>query len=330
MEMVTENKPPWADLQRKKPCAIALGIFDGVHLGHQEILGRTCHAARGLGVESAVFSFRNHPESVLRPDGPPPPRFLITPERRITLMKQIGIQQIIIPDFSIGWARTSARDFARCFLCEALQAKYVSVGFNYHFGQRAEGRASDLVRFGQELGFEVDVVPAFCVDGQEISSTRIRESIRAGHLEEPHRLLGRPHELCGRVVQGERRGRTLGYPTANLEPDLPSLLPPGVYAVRVYRDDIGEERLLAEGMLFRGPRRTFGEPKEARSVEVHLFDYEGDLYGAHLRLEVFSKIREGRKFDSPEDLVRQLGLDRAACEDFFRADGRTERREVRL
>jgi riboflavin kinase/FMN adenylyltransferase len=243
-------------------------------------------------------------------------------------MKQLGVRRILIPDFSRAWAETSAEDFARGFLCEALRAKYVAIGFNYHFGRRAEGRAADLVRFGSALGFEVDVVPAFCVDGEEISSTRIRESIRAGHLEEPYRLLGRPHELCGTVVRGEGRGRTLGYPTANLEPDLQPLLPPGVYAVLVYRDDVGEEIPLAGGMLFRGPRRTFGEPKDARSVEVHLFDFEGDLYGAHLRLEVFTKIREGKKFDSPEGLIRQLGLDRAACEDFFRADGRGERRRV--
>ena len=121
----------------------------------------------------------------------------------------------------------------------------------------------------------------------------------------------------------------MGYPTANIEPDLRPLLPVGVYAVRAYRETVTGETKLAEGMLFRGPRRTFGEPEDARSVEVHLFDFEGELYGERLRLEFFTKIREGAKFESPEALVRQLGKDRAACEEFFRSERETELKGVR-
>ena len=325
---MTETLFPWNGLARNKPCVAALGLFDGLHLGHQEILRRARLAADRMGVESVVFTFRNHPQTVLRRDGNPAPRFLVTPARRVELMKRAGVDSIVSPEFTLGWAQTPAAVFAREFLARSLQTRHVVVGFNYCFGRGAEGRSADLESFGKVYGFEVEVVPAFRVDGQEISSTRIRNAIRGGRIDEARRLLGRPHELSGRVIHGDGRGESLGFPTANLEPDLTPLVPRGVYAVLVFRNDAREEECLGFGMFFLGPRKTFGESEEATSAEVHLLDFNGDLYGAHLRLEFLAWIREAMTFPDPEALVRQLERDRTACEAVFKENAAVDRRAV--
>jgi riboflavin kinase/FMN adenylyltransferase len=293
---------------------VALGVFDGVHAGHREILGRTVGAADRQGIDPIVFSFRNHPRSVLRGEDESVPRLLVTPERRIELIKQQGIREVVCPEFTWGWAKTPARSFVEEFLVGALRARHVVAGFNYCFGNKAEGRTKDLIDYGQRYGFGVEIVSACEVDGGEVSSTRIREAIIAGDLDLARHLLGRPHEFSGTVIEGDGRGRELGFRTANLQPDLAPLLPLGVYAVRAQIQ--GRDNKLS-GMFFLGPRKTFGE-NDARSAEVHLFDFEEDLYGRHIRLEVHRKIREGRKFETREDLIRQLEKDREACQEVLR------------
>jgi riboflavin kinase/FMN adenylyltransferase len=315
-ETIENCQSPWAGLGLPGPSALALGLFDGVHVGHQEILRRTLVAAEGLGVASGVFSFQNHPRSVVANGTGEAPRLLVPASRRVELILDSGIEAVLIPQFTLDWAETPAEVFAREFLSEVLDARHVVVGFNYCFGRRAEGRVLQLEEFGKRYGFSVEVVPPFHLDGIEVSSTRIRNAIQEGRLDEAKRLLGRPHELSGKVVAGDGRGKSLGYPTANLLPDLPPILPLGVYAVTVHQVTEEGANWLGHGMFFIGPRKTFKEGPDV-TAEVHILDYQGDLYGQSLRLGILGKVREPMKFSGPEDLIRQLEKDRETCARYY-------------
>ena len=314
LKPVNSNSHPWEPLKKESPCAIGLGLFDGVHVGHQEILKQVREAAERMGVVSRIFSFQNHPMSVLGGADHHPPRFLVSPYRRRELIEGYGIEEVLLPEFTLEWSQTPADVFAKEVLVETLRAKHVVIGFNYCFGRKAEGRAADMIRLGEELGFTVEIVPAFKVDGIDVSSTRIRKAVKDSEIEEAHRLLGRPHELTGLVVQGDGRGTILGYPTANLSPELEPLLPNGVYAVHVRIPEVAE---VHRGMFFLGPRKTFGESDIHRSAEVHLLDFHGDLYGKKIRVELLGRIRKAIKFNGPDELVEQLERDRENCEPFF-------------
>ena len=311
---MNQEETPWLPLKKETPCAIGLGLFDGVHRGHQEILSRVIQAASKLNVTSRVFSFQNHPLSVLGSKDYHPPRFLVSPNRRRELLEEFGIEEVLLPRFTLEWARTPAEVFAREVLHETLRAKQVVIGFNYCFGRKAEGRAADMVRFGEDFGFEVEVVPPFRIHGAEVSSTRIRKAVRDCRIDEAYQLLGRPHELTGLVIQGEGRGSILGYPTANLSPELEPLVPNGVYAVHVH---LPKDPRIYCGMFFVGPRKTFGESDVHRSAEVHLIDFHGDLYGQKIRISFLGRIRKPIKFANADELVEQLERDRENCEPFF-------------
>ena len=310
----TPWREPWQTLSLPGPSVIALGLFDGVHRGHQEILRRTRETALTQCLVPAVFTFSNHPRSVLNNHPSPPPRFLIPLERRIELLKEAGIAQVLLPDFTQGWANTPPEVFARKFLVQKLGVKAVVVGFNYCFGRHASGRAADLVEYGKRFGFRTEVVPPFLCDGEEISSTRIRNAIQAGRISEANRLLGRPYEVSGAVIQGDQRGRTLGFPTANIDPELPPLLPLGVYAVEVHEKTGQGSTPLGPGMFFIGPRKTFYGEEPTPTLEVHLFHFDGDLYGKHLRVGMLGWIRPPKRFSGAEELIRQIERDQADCQ----------------
>ncbi len=311
--MNSESKP-WDTLLQDTSCAIGLGLFDGVHVGHQEILKKVIDASSKLKVASRIFSFQNHPLSVLGNADTHPPRFLVSPYRRRGLIEEYGIEEVLLPEFTLEWSQTPAEVFAKEVIAETLKAKHVVIGFNYCFGRKAEGRATDMRRFGEEYGFTVEVVPAFQVDGLDVSSTRIRKAVKDANIEAAFHLLGRPHELTGLVIQGEGRGTILGYPTANLSPELEPLVPNGVYAVQVHIPGSPE---IHRGMFFVGPRKTFGESDIHRSVEVHVIDFHGDLYGKKIRIGFLGRIRKAIKFRDADELVEQLGRDRENCEPFF-------------
>jgi riboflavin kinase/FMN adenylyltransferase len=315
---LTDKVSPWQGIASPVPCALALGLFDGVHLGHQEILRRTIAHAHEHRLIAAVLSFQNHPRTILAPEDNPVPRLLVSPERRAELMRAFGIDRIILPLFDQNWASTPARIFAEQFLGESLQARHIVVGFNYCFGQGAEGHPDMLCEIGKHKGYTVDVVQPIRNGGDEVSSTRIRAALLEGCIREADRLLGRPHELTGKVVMGDQRGRLLGFPTANLEPDLKPLIPEGVYAVLVELMDAHNcYESLAPGMFFVGPRRTFDDSENSCRYEVHLLNFEGDLYHRQLRLQILDRIRDIVKFDEPVKLVRQLETDCLTCRDLF-------------
>lgn len=278
--------------------ALALGFFDGVHLGHQRVLHATLQAAAREGLVPAVFTFRNHPRHVLRPDSGP--TLLTTFDERLDLLREQGIQLVFCCDFTPRLAAVPAETFILDWLKERLRARFVAAGPNYRFGHRATGTPDLLM----QAGLPVDVVPPLVLDGEVVSSTRIRNEVAAGRMEAAARLLSRPYFMTGTVQHGDARGAGLGAATANLPlPPLKQAPPLGVYAVRVRRAD----GTPSPGVANFGTRPTF----DGGSVllEVHLLDQTASLYGETLRVSFVEYLRPERKFESTEALRAQIQAD---------------------
>ena len=280
--------------------ALALGTFDGVHLGHRQVIGSALERARERGLVAAVVTFDPHPLEVLRPDRPP--RLLTTTERKIELVSALGLDELVAIPFTAELSRQSAEAFCDEVLVATLGARSVSVGANFHFGHDAAGDAA-LLRSRPE--FETDVVELVADEGESISSSRIRLLVDAGDVAGAARLLGAPYALAGTVKQGDRRGRELGIPTANLDVPEQQLLPaPGIYAATAGGETIEGDLPAAVSI---GVRPTFGGGELL--VEAHLIGFEGDLYGQVLQLEFLARLRDEERFDSAEDLVEQMKRD---------------------
>lgn len=285
--------------------ALALGTFDGVHLGHREVIGSALGRARERGLVAAVVTFDPHPLEVLRPDRPP--RLLTTIERKIELVSALGLDELVAIPFTAELSRQTAEDFCDQVLVATLGARSVSVGANFHFGHNAAGDA-DLLRSRPE--FDTDVIELVAHDGESISSSRIRALVDAGDVAAAARLLGAPYALAGTVKQGDRRGRELGMPTANLDVPEQQLLPaPGIYAATAAGESLEGELPAAVSI---GVRPTFGGGELL--VEAHLIGFEGDLYGRRLRLEFLERLRDEERFESAEDLVEQMRKDVAQAQ----------------
>jgi riboflavin kinase/FMN adenylyltransferase len=280
--------------------ALALGTFDGVHMGHRKVIGSALERARERGLVATVVTFDPHPLEVLRPDRPP--RLLTTIERKIELVSALGLDELVAIPFTEELSRQSAEEFCDQVLVATLGARSVSVGANFHFGHDAAGDAA-LLRSRPE--FDTDVVELVAQDGESISSSRIRSLVDTGDVAAAARLLGAPYALGGRVVEGDRRGRELGMPTANLDVPRQQLLPaPGIYAATATGERIETELPAAVSI---GVRPTFGGG--ALLVEAHVIGFEGDLYGRVLQLEFLERLRAEERFDSAQELVEQMRKD---------------------
>ena len=280
--------------------ALALGTFDGVHLGHRQVIGSALERARDRGLVAAVVTFDPHPLEVLRPDRPP--RLLTTTERKIELVSALGLDELVAIPFTAELSRQSAEEFCDQVLVATLGARSVSVGANFHFGHDAAGDAA-LLRSRPE--FETEVVELVADEGESISSSRIRLLVDAGDVAGAARLLGAPYALSGTVKQGDRRGRELGIPTANLDVPEQQLLPaPGIYAATAGGAAIEGDLPAAVSI---GVRPTFGGGELL--VEAHLIGFEGDLYGQVLQIEFLARLRDEERFDSAADLVEQMKRD---------------------
>jgi riboflavin kinase/FMN adenylyltransferase len=290
------------DEVRPRPAATAmtLGNFDGVHLGHQRLFARVRECARERGGQSVVFTFRPHPVKVLAPDLAPP---LITPyEEKLRQIERCGIDVAVEEPFTPELSRVSPREFVDRFLVDALATRDVVVGYDFTFGRDRAGNVDMLRSLGRELGFEVHVEPPFAVGGIVASSTKVREFILEGRVRGAAIILGRDFALAGTVVAGQGRGRSIGFPTANLQTEHELIPKPGVY---VCAAALGENRHPAVVNIGWAP--TFGA--RGLTVEAHLLDFSGDLYGARLTLEFRHRLRDERRFPSVEDLARQIALD---------------------
>lgn len=291
------------------PCVLVVGNFDGVHRGHAAVLREAVAVARARELGSSVLTFDPHPAFVVGRGAPP---LLTALERRAELMRDLGVERVWVRTFDAPFAAWSPERFARDLVAGALGARVVVVGQNFRFGAGRRGDLSTLRAIGQQLGFEV-CVHAIASDARgPYSSTRAREAITAADLDEVAHVLGRPHELSGEVARGERRGTTLGFPTANLD-GVPEMLPPdGVYVTRVLRvGDDGAAHPLAGGVTNVGIRPTVGGGK--RTIEAHLLDFEGDLYGSRLRLVLVARLRDERRFASLDELKAQIAADARAA-----------------
>jgi len=280
---------------------VSLGNFDGVHLGHQAILTKAVSEARALQGTALVLTFHPHPLSVLRPNSPLP--LILSLREKLLLFRRLEIHGVILQRFSQTFSQLTAEEFVRRYLVDIIGIEKVIVGHNVSFGHRRSGNAEILVQLGEKFGFAVDVIGPVVIDGREVSSTAVRTLLGTGNMHEVTRLLGRPYGVSGRVEKGFQRGRTIGFPTANLRPRTDLLLPNGVYAVTVDLD----EKISIPGVANVGMNPTFGNNR--RTIEAHLFDFSADLYGQRLRVNFLEHIREERKFPSVPELVRQIQED---------------------
>jgi riboflavin kinase / FMN adenylyltransferase len=280
---------------------VGLGNFDGVHLGHQAILTKAVSEARALQGTALVLTFHPHPLSVLRPNSPLP--LILSLREKLLLFRRLEIHGVILQRFSQTFSQLTAEEFVRRYLVDIIGIEKVIVGHNVSFGHRRSGNAEILVQLGEKFGFAVDVIGPVVIDGREVSSTAVRTLLGTGNMHEVTRLLGRPYGVSGRVEKGFQRGRTIGFPTANLRPRTDLLLPNGVYAVTVDLD----EKISIPGVANVGMNPTFGNNR--RTIEAHLFDFSADLYGQRLRVNFLEHIREERKFPSVPELVRQIQED---------------------
>ncbi|HYM57195.1 MAG TPA: riboflavin biosynthesis protein RibF [Solirubrobacteraceae bacterium] len=283
----------WLPDARPRPRHVAVGEFDGVHLGHREVI---------CGADTAL-TFEPHPRAVVAPDATPK---LLTPlDVKADLIAGLGVGELVVIRFDRAFAARSAQEFVDSILVEQLGARTVSVGENFRFGHKATG---DVELLRRQSAFETRVARLVEVDGEIVSSTHIRGLVVAGDVEKASRFLGSPFQLRGRVVPGDRRGRELGYPTANLVPDNALVYPGnGVYACRAAVELDGEWRWWPAATSI-GVRPTFVTGRGVL-IEAHLIGFDGDLYGSELRLAFLARLRGERRFDSADALVEQMHHD---------------------
>jgi riboflavin kinase/FMN adenylyltransferase len=294
-----ESYPPEAS-----PAAVALGLFDGVHLGHRAILTTAVARARAAQLDALACTFDPHPAEILLPGDAPAP--ISTLGERLELITQTGVDATVVIRFTSDLALVEAEAFVKEVLLGRLKGRDVVVGYDHTFGRGGRGDARLLQSLAQALGFRAHVVPPLMIEGVAVSSSGIRAALRTGEVERANRYLGRPYAIGGEVVPGAGRGRRLGFPTANIRPDRPVLVRAGVYAGRVELDEVRHPAVINVGV-----RPTFGDGDLV--VEAHLLDFSGALYGRSLRLAFVSRLREERRFPGPEALREQIGQDIAAA-----------------
>ncbi len=296
---------------------VTLGTFDGVHRGHQAVLAEVTRRARSSKLASVLVTFEPHPLAVVNP--PAAPKLLTLPDEKELVVAAAGIERFVLMPFTPAVAQLDAAAFVRR-LCDEYAMRELVMGYDHGFGRGRAGDATLVQRLAQTQNFAVAVVDAVRDDGQPISSSVIRSGVAHGDLDAALRWLGRPYAIRGKVVRGAGRGRSIGIPTINLEPPDPrKLLPPdGVYAVRVRILESGSriptpgsKILDYGGMMNQGPRPTFGE--ETRTLEIHLFDFDGDVYGETVYVEWVRRLRAVQAFPSRDALVAQLERDRQAA-----------------
>jgi len=280
---------------------ITLGNFDGVHLGHQEIFRRVTKKAKALELPGVALSFYPHPLKVLRPQSAP--LMLLPLKEKVRLLEAMGLDHFICLRFTKEFASMEAGEFAERVLVECFHAKEVFVGRDYRFGRDRKGDVVFLSELGKRCGFSVNVVEPVVVEGVLVSSTRIRRMLIEGRVTEAMKLLGRPYKLLGKVVRGVGRGRILGFPTANIDPENELIPKVGVYSVAVEVENITHP-----GVVNIGFNPTFEDEKMIK-IEVHIIDFSGELYNKEIGVSFLKRIRGEVKFSSPEELAKRIGKD---------------------
>ncbi len=280
---------------------VTIGAFDGIHLGHRQLLRRVVDVARDTGRPAVVMSFEPTPKEFFLRDSPP--ARLMRFREKYEALAEREIDLFFCPRFDAAMRDISAPAFIRQILVHGLNARHLVVGDDFRFARRREGSLEELMRVGPVLGLDVEQVPSIIVDGIRVSSTAIREALAEGDVARATALLGRPYRMSGRVVAGRRVGRSLGYPTANVDLRRRLSAVMGIYAVRVYGLPEGP----IDGVASVGTRPTFDLTKPL--LEVHLFDFDRDIYGAYIHVDFIEHLRDEERFDSVEQLVAQMQRD---------------------
>jgi len=289
---------------QRKVC-VAIGVFDGVHLGHQQIIRQTVADARGHDAISLVVTFDKHPNAIVAPDKTPPQIF--SRSQKLRAIESLGVDALLEIPFDKNFSEKSGETFIRELARDLGKIHSVCVGADFVFGHKRSGNVALLKTLGAELFFQVHGLAAVSLDGQVVSSTRIREAIRAGNFDAASQMLGRPYAICGRIIEGDRLGRQFGFPTANLDATNLILPPNGVYAASTKLKEQFYRVALNIGL-----RPTVVAAQPQLRVEAHLLDFSGNLYGAELELELDGKLRDEQKFSSPTELREQIARDVAA------------------
>jgi riboflavin kinase/FMN adenylyltransferase len=284
------------------PVALTIGNFDGVHLGHQAMLARLAEAARRLNVPSCVMTFEPHPREFFAPDQAP--TRLTSLREKLERLAQFGVERVQICRFDFEFAKTAPEDFITRILCRGLAARWILVGDDFRFGARRAGDLSMLKQAEEPCHFRVHSMHSVMVDGERVSSTEVRQALAAGKLARAAHLLGRPYSISGRVVSGDRLGRKLGWPTANVLMKHNRQPLAGIFAVEVE----GLDGRVLPGVASLGVRPTIARDGRP-SLEVHLLDFARDIYGAHLKVDFLHKFRDEEKYADVETLKRQIAVD---------------------
>lgn len=303
----TEN----ANIQR--PTVLTLGVFDGLHLGHQRIMQTVVERARAISAVPTAITFDPHPRAVLHPESAPP--LLQTLDQRLANLEFLGVEQAIVVKFDREFASQPAEDFLSNIVRDRLHAKEVYLGKGFAFGKDRGGNIELLRRKSTELGFLADEVDEVRLRGQRISSSTIRRLLADGRINFARRMLGRPYGVEGVIIRGNRRGHTIGFPTANLKPHNRVIPKYGVYATANLIDGVWRKSITNIGV-----RPTFENDAEP-SIESYIFDFDHDLYGDVLRVRFLHRIRDERKFNGIDELKAQIEKDSARALNYFRHEG---------
>lgn len=299
-----------------------IGNYDGLHLGQRAVLRQVVERARALEAPAVVITFDPHPLSVLRPESEPPR--LTTGEQKRRLLAELGVDVLLVVRFDRELAGMPAETFVRRFLHQGLDLEELYVGSDFAFGRDREGNLELLAELGEELGFRAEALPKVAHQGQRISSTRIREEVLHGRVERVTEMLGRPYAITGVVVQGDRMGQRIGWPTINLETQNPLIPADGVYACQV---SFPAFPAVFDGATNIGTRPTVYE-NYRRVVECHILDFSSDVYGHEVELSFHKRLREEKMFPSVMDLAAQIGRDVEAAREYFDAQRRYQQRDA--
>ena len=301
------------NIQNLKPehhgCVATIGNFDGAHLGHQAVLGPLAQKADELNLPLTVVTFEPQPQEFFRPKESPPrlTRF----REKVQALRRYAVDRVLVLRFNKEFSQQSPDEFIQNLLVNGLGVKYLVVGDDFRFGKDRRGDFAMLQAAGAEHGFEVVNMHTFALDDKRVSSTRVREALGTGDLNAAEKLLGRIYRMSGRVAHGDKKGRTIGFPTANIHLHRISTPLRGVFAVELF----GIEGEPLPGVANLGTRPTVGGMKTL--LEVHLFDFEGDIYGAHVHVNFLHKLRDERRFDSFDELKAQILVDAEQAQAFF-------------
>ncbi|HSD62989.1 MAG TPA: bifunctional riboflavin kinase/FAD synthetase [Ignavibacteriaceae bacterium] len=293
-----------SEISKDENTFITLGTFDGIHLGHQKIIGRLIEKTKSANGRSFLVTFDPHPRNVISNNSDF--KILSTPSEKAVVLEKLGIQNLLIINFTKEFSQNTAEDFFKNYIIDSIGIREIVIGYDHHFGKGRGGDETTLRDMGRQYGFNVETVDAFRLDGEIISSTKIRKALAAGDIRSAAMSLGRNYEFSGKVIEGDKRGRDLGFPTANIELDNDAKLLPaiGIYVVEVF---VGNSHHF--GLLSIGKRPTFYNSGKIIS-EVYIYDFDKEIYGRDIKIIIIERLRGEEKFSSADELVDQMNIDK--------------------